>query len=110
MVRLLRGHWTRDGDGNYEHVTEHVTEVERYVVEVKLRQATRLWGAAVWWYVSGGIILTQGKVWTKDEIFEVIKVECNCGYRRESYNFTTDDDILVPSISGGDADFIQEEG
>ncbi|ESQ32476.1 hypothetical protein EUTSA_v10003825mg [Eutrema salsugineum] len=61
-----------------------------------------------------------------DEIFKVLKVACNCVLPEvakqrptmfevyqflraigESYNFTTDDDILVPSESG-EADFIEE--
>ncbi|CAH2044794.1 unnamed protein product [Thlaspi arvense] len=62
----------------------------------------------------------------EDEIFKVLKVACNCVLPEvakqrptmfevyqllraigESYNFTTDDDILVPSESG-EADFIEE--
>ncbi|KAH0899795.1 hypothetical protein HID58_049363 [Brassica napus] len=61
-----------------------------------------------------------------DEIFKVLKVACNCVLPEvakqrptmfevyqflraigESYNFTTEDDILVPSESG-EADFIEE--
>jgi serine/threonine protein kinase len=61
-----------------------------------------------------------------DEIFKVLKVACNCVLPEvpkqrptmfevyqllraigESYNFTADDDILVPSESG-EADFIEE--
>lgn len=62
----------------------------------------------------------------EDEIFKVLKVACNCVLPEvakqrptmfevyqflraigESYNFTTDDDILIPSESG-EADFIEE--
>nr|XP_018483969.1 PREDICTED: probably inactive leucine-rich repeat receptor-like protein kinase At5g48380 [Raphanus sativus] len=61
-----------------------------------------------------------------DEIFKVLKVACNCVLPEvakqrptmfevyqflraigESYNFTTEDDILVPSESG-EADFVEE--